>query len=1345
MNFTALNKHKYLLLFLLCLLFVVPDCFGQYFKKIGMNDGLSNLSVLSIYQDTLGRMWFGTNEGVNVYDGRKIDIIKSYETDNGQEKKLLSGSIFQIVGNSKGDVFIRNNSSIIKYDIRQETFKEIYSHSLGSINRIKGDIWFTIYDSLYIHNARTDSISYKGRLNTPLVWCMHEMGDKIWIGTSKGLYKMENDVVECILPDIEIYKLFVSSRNELWISSRMDGLYRMGRDGVIRKEEQGPNRVVSEQIRDFVEDDRQNIWFGTFEGLQMYNPYSDTYHVHRPGYHPGSLGHQSVFSLCKDRQGSIWVGSYYGGVNYFNQSKDHFTYFTHAEDNPNYLSFPIVGEMVEDNDHDIWICTDGGGVNRLNRKTGTFTHFTASGSNSILHNNAKTITYDSQRDQIYIGTYTGGISRYDKKTGRFHHFLLDYKKTGNGPNQIIYHCLYHKGWLYVSSRNGLWRLNPINDEFELICNKEYYITFDIDNNDNIWLATNFRLFRRNINQLEKTTRVEPRIFGAEARITRIMTAKDGVVYITTLGNGVYSYDYATNAWRHFTTKEDNLLSDYCYNILETPLNNILITSDRGISIYSPFNYSMFSLELGLRGGISAVMDGCGVWSAADDQIYVGGVDGMIAFNERNLYTEERSQTEFYFAKLYINNMAVQPGDMHGVLKEGLPFHRKIDLSYDQNNLMIDFAGSSYVEHEKNIRYQYKLDGFDKDWLPANQMRINYTNLAPGKYVLKMREISNNQKADVFREIELDIQIHKPWFATLWAYAIYTLLLITVGYGFWRIKEGRRAMALSLMKERNEKEKIEELNKMKLRFFTNISHEFRTPLTLIIGQIEMLLQQEKLSPIIGRPLNNIYRNATNMRLLISELLDFRKQEQGFMKLRVECVEVVDYMKNAFQSFSEYARHKRINYVMEHAEERIDLWFDPIQLQKAVLNLLSNAFKHTSDGGTIKVSIRKINRNLEIAVHDSGSGISEEDLSNIFERFYQVDENKRKGIIGTGIGLALTKGIVDAHKGKIMVESKPGQGSCFRIHLQMGNAHFSSDELEHSKITISPSDWEEQSNSDDLLSRFAVDEHSNLTRPDMEEERPGLPRVLLVEDDEEILQLLTEIFLPSYNIYTATNGLEGFEQATKICPDLVVSDVMMPVMSGKEMCFKIKNCLELSYIPVVLLTAQATDDHTLEGYMFGADDYVTKPFNVKLLLARCGNLLRNKQMLLKKTNRIDKAEQIEITTLNAVDQKLLNAATEIIRNNFDNSDFDVNRLATGLNMGRSKMFTRLKEVVGLTPNELILKLKLEEAVRMLEEESQYNISEISYQLGFTSPRYFSRCFKAFYGVAPQNYRKEGSVKE
>lgn len=642
-------------------------------------------------------------------------------------------------------------------------------------------------------------------------------------------------------------------------------------------------------------------------------------------------------------------------------------------------------------------------------------------------------------------------------------------------------------------------------------------------------------------------------------------------------------------------------------------------------------------------------------------------------------------------------------------------------------------------------------GLDDTWLPAHSTTISYTNLSPGKYRLLVREVWEDAKTET-KQIELGIKINPPFYATVWAYLLYALLVVGILYAIFRFNVRQAKLKASLEYERKEKEYIEELNQTKLRFFTNISHEFRTLLTLIIVQVELLLQLNKLNPSVYNRVLKIYKNARHMRDLVSELLDFRKQEQGFLKLKVEYMDIVSFTKEIYMSFYEYALKHSVNYKFEHMEEKLNLWFDPVQLQKVIFNLLSNAFKYTKAKGSITVSIRKIKNEVEIRVEDDGVGISKESIHKIFDRFYQVDGQSSEFTLGTGIGLAVSKGIVELHKGNIRVESEVGQGSVFIVTLLTGNEHFP-------KEVLSDSESNFHLIKDGVLEDLALEELM-LEEPVKEqeltnEEKAGemdieskdsdnKPSILIVEDNLEILEMLEDIFAPIYHVYKAINGKEGFEATRELHPDIVLSDVMMPEMSGKEMCHKIKNSLDVSHIPVVLLTAQTSVEYTVEGYMFGADDYVTKPFNIKVLVSRCNNLVRTRRMLLERFNHVSKTPVVS-NAINEQDQELIDRATAIIRKYFEDIEFDMNVLAAELGIGRSKLYLRIKEITGLTPNELTLKIKLEEAMYLITNQPNLNVSEISYQLGFSSPRYFSKCFKSFYGVSPQNCRKGKNKSE
>lgn len=647
---------------------------------------------------------------------------------------------------------------------------------------------------------------------------------------------------------------------------------------------------------------------------------------------------------------------------------------------------------------------------------------------------------------------------------------------------------------------------------------------------------------------------------------------------------------------------------------------------------------------------------------------------------------------------------------------------------------MEFATFNY-NSDRNRLFEYYLDGFDKVWTQTSGTTVTYTNLPPGDYTLKVRSMEN--KESLKDAICLNIHVSAPFYATIWAYLFYVLCLTALMVAFVRFKTRQAALRSSLEFERKEKERIEELNQVKLRFFTNISHEFRTPLTLILGQIEVLMQMDLGTTIYNR-IQRIYKNAWHMRNLISELLDFRKQEQGYLKLRVEEQNLVTFTRQIYMCFYEYAQKKEITYRFDSVEETISVWFDPIQLQKVIFNLLSNAFKYTSNKGNITVEVRKVASQAVVSVCDTGIGIPVEHISKIFDRFYQTDNASSSSsfTLGTGIGLALAKGIMSMHHGKIEVESTVGEGTKFILSLPLGNRHFSDEEMavtEGRESLIIP---ETSVSSYGQLMAEEIKEPESQKNIDEEDK----PTILLVDDNTELLSMLEDIFLPMYNVYTACNGREGLEMAQQIQPDLIVSDVIMPEMSGKDLCYKIKTNVELSHISVVLLTAQTSVEYVVEGLMFGADDYITKPFNIKVLVARCNNLIKNKKRLIAHYAGKVITESPVAEAINEKDKELLTKCVNIVRENFENPDFDVTALASELCMGRSKLYMQFKQMTGLTPNEFILKVKLDEAMSLLTEHPELNITEISVRLGFSSPRYFSKSFKAFFGIAPQGVRSK-----
>lgn len=1317
---------------------------AEYFKHIGLSEGLTQPSVMSIYQDKLGRMWFGTREGINMYDGSQLTTYKGQVPSNDSSSSLwLGNEVMCIAGDGEGNIYFLVDKDLIKYNLRAESWSRInHGHLIPTLTSYKGDIWFTRHDSLFCQSAKNDQPLFKLKIQTSAeVNSLTILADRICVGTKKGLILInrQSGYQEQLLSGIDIYRVFESSQKELWIGTRMDGLYRLPLKGKMIQVPYQPNMSVgisSLQIRDFIEDDDHNIWFGTFNGLQKYDYENKQYSLIQIPKYIGGLSHPSIFPLYKDTQGNIWVGTYFGGVSYFTPRRDRFMHFDYDQNEAKSPYYSYIGDIIPDKNNHLWLGTDGGGISCIDKNWKTIRQLTAGDRNSLPHNNIKSICYDEKNEYLYIGTYLGGLSRYNIRTGQFYNYLDKEKKNLEMPNGIVFHTKMWNGQLYLSARNGVFSLDPENNTFKkLHSSRIFYEDFDIDPDGNFYLSGWNLLQYFNLKNPKDIIRLPLPEGKKVANITCIKATKEGV-YIGTLGTGLFYYNKITRKFTHYSYEKNQLPSNFCYNICVTENGDVLLTSDKGVSCFNPIKQSITTINLMSDFPSAHIIRGCGISATTDGRIYVGDTKGISTFtiDEFKQVTPDYDNSCLYFSQLWINNQPINAGDKTNILKESLPYTEELNLGYEQNNIIIRFAWSNYERQFSERWFKYRLEGFDKGWIETDQTELHYTNLSPGKYTLHVSAISNNHAS---KDIAMQIVIASPWYSTWWSYLIYlTIIISCIGY-YVSSKISKRTLALSLEKERFEKQHIEQVNQEKLVFFTNVSHEFRTPLTLIMSHIDILLQKNTFHLSIYNQLLKIRKNAQQMTNLISELLEFRKLDQNHKTIQLVQRDLSSFLKEIYFSFSDYAHQRNIHYEFQIPESPIMYWFDAQLLEKVFFNLLSNAFKYTPDKGYIVLSGQIVEGNIEISISDTGSGISEDETKQIFECFFQGNNNatnNKNQLLGTGIGLALSKSIIEKHHGNIIVESTVGKGSKFTVSLPLDISGFKSDP----NICISDSITEATIIPGSL---FSLPEVRNMIEEIPEAELPleNSHTLLLVEDNQELLDLLKELFAPFYHIITATNGKEGLKQVYENKPNLIISDIMMPEMSGTEMCLQLKNNIDFCHIPIILLTALNTTEQNIEGLNRGADDYITKPFNAQLLLVRANNLLRNRLMIQHQFNK-QPISEIDLTSINPLDKDLLKRASQTIEQHIDNTEFGISELCKELGIGRSLLYAKFKALTGMTPNNFILNYKLKYAATLLQQYPTLPIAEISDRIGFNSPVYFSQCFKKQYGATPQTYRKK-----
>lgn len=1316
---------KILLSFLFCAISCVV--YGNvFFKHLGKSDGLSQISVVSICQDEVGRMWFGTLEGLSCYDGNEVTV---YKPSQMLDIPFLGNEVHNLVS-AKNDIFFTSDGTLIRYDLREERFYDLQLRS-SCLYAKDGEVWTAVRDSIFRWDVNKEHFSfvYKISPSKTITSICQDEEKRFWIGTHSGLYVYEGTGQPvCVLSEVNVHSLYCDSKGRTWVAAFRKGMYRVDRTTGGQFYVEADFELSNNDVRCFVEDNEGGIWVGTFNGLSKLEDKKETV-CYRKNATPGSLQHSSVFSLYKDRQGSVWVGTYYGGVHYFHPEVNLFRHYSEQAE-PHYgVSFPYIGNMVEDKHGNVWICTEGGGLNCWNRQTDTFTYYLF--EESCLFPNLKCIEYDERNDCLYIGTHKQGFLRFDIPTATVKHYD-EYKRMGDSFNEVI----LLGDSLFLLSMRGVFlkkgKIGMLERPFASVeeTRREGVAMF-IDSEHSMWLSLRNEIVRISMQSPQKKDVYPLGQYGlGKFMVTKFVEGADGVVYLGTSGAGLYKYDKSENCFKRCAITG----ADYIYNMKFHPSGYLILLTDRGVLCYHPQTGDMRILDAEKQLHLSAVNDGCGLLICHDGTVLVGGAKGMTAFPFRALFDSLPEYT-IYFSSLSVNGKVVSACQENTVLQEAFPFASKLNLSYDENNISISLASNSYIDNSDRKIYEYCLEGFDRKWNTTYSNMLVYTNLDPGEYLLKVRECQLGER-DRVRVIELPIIVHSPWWATWWAYILYFVTVLWIVVFLVRNWMARVRLRTSLAKEKLEKEKNEELIQAKIQFFANISHEFRTPLTLIISQVESLLQTAGLSPYVRTRLQKIYKSTFQFRDLISELLDFRKMERGKLTLHVVEADIVSYLGRICDEFQTQAQCQHIELEYQSEVETLSCWFDKRQLRKVFTNLLSNALKYTPSGKKVSLVLVLVEGQIEIRVVDNGEGIPKEALPFIFDRFYQADN---KGtVVGSGIGLSLAKGIVELHHGTISVKSALGYGSVFTVILPVENPFVHDDNVV----------WGESDKdvSNELLS-------SGQDIASLESEEENLPNecnavkdcILLVEDNEELLQTLTDLLSPLYRVVIAMDGKTGLEKAMEELPDLIVSDVMMPVMSGTEMCMKIKNNFDLCHIPVILLTAMTSETNKIEGLQCGADDYIEKPFHNKLLVGRIANILKNRRMLKQKFGTMnaavveDEKENVSALALTPIDSDFLTHLDEIVKAHLSESEFDVNQLARELGVSRSSLYNKLKALSFVTPNEFILNTRLKVAAELLRQHPEMQITEIAYHVGFNSLRYFRHCFKASFNQTPQEYRQ------
>lgn len=1338
---------------------------------------LSQNTVTCVLQDQNGFLWIGTRNGLNKYDG--INMINYYH-DELDETSLSNNYIRCLFETKDGELWIGTDGGGVSiYDEKADSFKSFKAN--GDRNSLSGNWIYAIFEdhnkNIWIGTQNNGLnlyepvsgrfINYRKNVDDPfsissnyVTGIGEDKLNNLWISTWGGglnyydvnsrrfiHYKHNKEDSWSINSDI-IRKLYVDREGEIYIGSDQ-GLNRViyTTDGKFVFEKV---KIAGEQTRlivlSILEDTKGNVWVGTENnGITIIEKDSDklSHYTYNPKYEYG-VQNNSIWSLYEDKDGTIWIGTFNKGIFKLDRNLRKFRRFKHSTYYDNSLSNNSVSSFVEDDNGNVWVGTDGGGLDYWNRKTNTFKHYNkTTGSN--VQNEVLTIMKD-RNDNLWVGTWYGGLKIKKKGSKRFQSINLDHPIVTDTDKANVFSILEdHKGRIWIALfREGLLCYDPNTKEYqgyaydqwdENSISSNYVRCMLEDKNNTIWVGTEGgglnkfiedgerKYFQRYVHHPDYENSI------SSNSVLSLLSDEDNSLWVGTSA-GLNHFDLAQNSWQNYT-KRNGLPDDVIYAVQKDDESNLWLSSNKGLSKFNVENEVIrnYNMSDGLQAMEFFKNSSLKLKSG---ELLFGGIEGFNIFNPKEI-KDSSEEPKVYLSGFSISNESVTAGP-DSPLKDALFNAKEIVLNHDQNDFSFKFSQLNFNQSNRN-EYAYQLVNYDNDWQEiGNRREAYYTNVPPGNYTFRVKGTSNDGRWSS-NEASISIRIATPWYKTGIAFFIYASALIAIVFIAFRTMVNRERLQNQLRIDQLEISKMQELDEMKSSFFANISHEFRSPLTLILGPLKVL-KEKGLNSIKSSHVDVMIRNAESLLNLINQLLELSKLESGKMRLDVVQDNLANFLKPIVHSFTPLANQKFINYKVSWPKEDIELYFDKEKVEKIIVNLISNALKYTSDFGSIIVELKDMNSYVALSVSDTGVGIPEEELTFVFNRYYRVRNKSGKKNKGTGIGLSLTKELVEVHSGKIEVESQLGKGSTFTVYLKKGKDHFKeSDIITSEKVEYLFDKQERYDVTDDIKKQTVADALDSF-----EDQMDDLPMVLVVEDNPEIREYIRSILEGEYKLIETDNGVDGLELAIEQIPDIIISDVMMPGITGFELCEKIKSDIKTSHIPVVLLTAKASNESAVEGFEVGADYYITKPFNPRLLSLRIRNALKNKeqikeQLLNKKTLKIEPSK-IKIASQ---DEKFISRAVAIVEENMSNSEFYVDDLGKELGLSRMQLYRKLKALIDQSANEFVRSIRLKRAAQLIAQD-QLTISEITYQVGFNDLQYFRDCFKKQFGVNPSEYANQ-----
>lgn len=1257
----------------------VTEKFQQFKYETRVENSLSNDNIWALLEDKDGRIWIGTEKGLNIYD-KKSGLFAKYFTSPTDSKSIGHNFITDIHQSQSGNIWIATeygfNKAIVKG--KEISFKK-YFYNPESNNA-----------ELHNYFYRIEDLTIDGE-------------ETIWLSTKRGIKKLMDEQIF----NYEIegrasgYNLFralatIEGDQPLVLAGSETGLNVFNAKNntftklLINSNDQA--NLTHGTVTSIYIDQSKVLWVGTKKGINKFDTYSKDFNFFKTQNFDQT--ESIITGIRESNPGTYWIATMGGGIYRYRQadssSNSKFKKFK-IRSNLNKDFTDFIQSLYTDAKGNIWVGTAGDGVYRFNenkinpasKEVKDFDHYYTQSDKPISDDYIMSIGEDDQ-NSIWLGTWSGGLTKIstEGKVTCFKDSILI-----QAPLVAIYK---DNETLWIGSRgNGLLQVKRQDENISIVnYNAERGLTnlfvnsIYKDNNGLLWVGTEDGLYFKESSE-SSFRRYDLHNEMEKEVIVGILGDHKGKLWLSHWEGITVISPYEGTEWVRHYDRQDHIQGGFFYN------NNCIKSSDGNLVFAGSNGFNIIDPEKGEVNPVKAKV------AIKEFLIHNKGVKAAEEFNGRIIIEKDWTS-------------------------------EKIELTHFENSLSFEFAALHYAAPDK-IKYAHKLEGFEDDWQynTASRRFANYTNLPAGDYKFLVKATNND---GIWGEevSSLSFTILPPWWKTEWAIMGYVVVFIIILFLFRQIIIIRTSFIHELKLERLEKQNIENINKAKLEFFTNISHEFRTPLTLILGPLERVKDAVIADKDVRHSLNVIDNNAQRLLRLINQLLDFRKVESGKFKLLVGKGNIVKFVKEIKLSFEAAASQKHINFKLKADKDNISAWFDRDQFEKILFNLISNAIKNTPEDGSVTISVSESSEEVEISVSDTGIGIEPENLENIFERFYSSKDHKKSP--GTGIGLALTKSLVELHGGHISVLSHPHESTTFKVKIPKGNSHFNTDEIvydfqDSEHLILYPEYEKEALETSNEIIGFEKNERSS--------------KILIVEDNSDVRNYIKSIFVRHYIVLEAGNGQEGIDIATEELPEAIISDVMMPVMDGINMCKKLKKDIRTSHIPIILLTARTPLIFKVEGLETGADDYITKPFEPKTLELKVKNSIKLRQAI---RNVFTDKNILEIepskVTLTSADETFINKSLESIEKNMDNSDYTVEDLAEDVCLSRMQLYRKIKSLTGQSANEFIRTIRLKRAAQLLEQ-NQLTVSEVTYQVGFNDLKYFRACFKKQFGVNPSSY--------